>query len=317
MKLNIYVVHSRVSENRINSINQLTTMLRKSFDVNLVVVNDNESDIFSPDSIKAVTDFTQIPEEKFSVFNSLISPVHIRHISNLLNHVSCLKRIIESSDVNDFNIVLEDDVVYGDKVVEFLGSTLSSFASTEGAEFAFLGLPSPATESTTLSPFTEFYNVTPVCDSYLVTKKGAEKLLKAMTPMKFQTNVQLSYAIMKADVNAYFARPNIFIDGSKLGVYVSTIDVNNKLLLSNEHANIKALIDAGELDKARTAYESVRFKAHPDNLLLMADLEHKAKNFEKSKSLYDSCFKAYMSSGCVLNNQSNFLKNYIAACKDF
>lgn len=317
MKLNIHVIHSKVADSRLGNINQLVSILQKTFsEVKVTLVNDHEPETFTPDSIKSITDFSQIQDEKYVLFNSLIVPVHIRHISNLLKHALTLKQIVDSQSDDEVYVVLEDDVVFGDKVADYLVQALKSFTSSD-AEFVFLGLPSPATESPTLSPFSDFYNVTPVCDSYAVTKVGAIKLLKELLPMKFQTNVQLSYAIVKADVKAFFARPNVFIDGSKLGVFVSTIDANNTLMLSNEHVNIKSLIEAGELDKAREAYDGIRFKTHPDNLRLLADLELKAKNFDKAKTHYDSCFKAYSANHCVLNNQCQFLKSYISACKDF
>ena len=304
------------------NVNQLVAQMKSRFDVELVMAHNHEAETLTPDGIRGMTDFSQISQDSYSLFNSLIQPIHVRHISNLLNHVSSLKLIAESPESQDTRIVIEDDVVYGDRLIETLGRAITAMQKDKSVDITFLGLPSAQlagdTDSTSeLADFSKYYNILPVSDSYIVTRAGAAKLLNEMLPMKFPTNVQLSYAILKADVKACFSRPNVFIDGSKLGVFVSTIETNNSLILSSEYASMKSLVDAGELEKGREAYETVRFKSHPDILRLLAELEHKAGNFGKSKALYEACFAAYSANGCVLNNQSHFMKNYITACRDF
>ena len=340
MKLNLYVVHSRIVEGRMANVNRLVDVLKKADDfdaVSLEVINDNESDAFTQDSIRAVTDFSQLgPEvatEISTMFNPIISPIHVRHISNLLNHISALKRIAACEPAKDeFHVVLEDDVVYGDIVSPSLSRALkasnASNASNASGNFdiMFLGLPSAQITGTddkseAVGAFLKYYNITPVCDSYAVSVEGARKLVALLLPMKFPTHIQLSFAIHKAKLDACFSRPNVFIDGSKLGVFVSSIETNNNLILSAEYQSLKTMVEESQgpegAQKTREFYETMRFKNHPDNVRLLADLEHKTGNFAKSKELYDACFAAFSSNGCVLNNQSQFMKTYITACRDF
>ena len=334
MKLSIYFIHSKVVANRVTNVNQLVDMLTKSgaFEaVTSTLVDEYEADSLSQEVIRASTDFSQIPleagAEQLAQFNSLIAPMHVRHVSNLLKHVEALKRISASTAGDDTaHVVLEDDVVYGDRVADALKTALTNGGA---CDLLFLGLPSAQLAGATepdrspCSDFKTFYNVSPVCDAYAVTPAGAAKLVggsspSLLLPMKFATNVQLSFAIQRApDLKACFSRPNVFIDGSKLGVFVSSVETNNALILSGEYQALKTLVDANDVEGARKAFETLRFKTHPDNVRLLAEAEHKAGNFEKSKGLYEACFQAYATNGCVLNNQSQFLRSYVGACKDF
>ena len=327
-KLAIYVIHSRVSSDRATNVNQMVTTLKASGkfdDITTEIIAEHEPETLSPDLIKKSTDFSHLPADapaELALFNSLIQPIHVRHVSNLLKHQEALYRIARKTpSTQEINIIIEDDVVFGDRLSDALGKAAASIAVLESFDIMFLGLPSAQLsgvepEKSEFGVFTKFYNIAPACESYAVSTSGAKKIADALTPMKFSTNVQLSFIIHSAKLAAYFSRPNVFIDGSKIGVFVSTIEANNNLILSGESQNLKTLVDAGDAEGARKLFDSMRFKSHPDNVRIMAELEHKVGDFAKSKAMYEACFSAFSSNNCVLNNQSAFLRNYIAACAD-
>ena len=318
MKLVIYVIHSPVVKARLSHISNLIETLKKSqlFDgVDVTLVDEHECDKLTPDIIKASTDFSKFVGE-FESFNEMIQPVHVRNVSNLLKHSTAIARVAKGS-ADDVHLIIEDDVVFGGDVSRALYDSIVALGSTY--DIAFLGLPSAqiageVEDTGKNSPFEKFYNVSPVCDSYLLTPVGAGKL--NVLPMKFPTNFQLSYALRKGQLRARFTRPNVFIDGSKIGVFVSSINANNSLILSSEHQAFAQKLETS-IEDARILYDAMRFKAHPDSMKLLADAEHKAGNFEKSRKLYEACFAAYKDGNCVLTNQSQFMRSYIVACRDF
>jgi GR25 family glycosyltransferase involved in LPS biosynthesis len=328
-KLILYVINSKLSAGRLQNIMQLKELLKcDSYDeIALTLVSEHETETINQQSVQVNTDFSQLPADapQAAAFNPLIVPVHVRHVSNFFNHRAALNHIAGASD-GDYHVVIEDDVVFGDKVGETLQRALTAFAPADN-RLVFLGLPSAQAEddADVLGDFRRYYNVSPVCDSYAVTPAAAAAIAKDFARMKFTTNIQLSYAVHVAAATAGstlaagFARPNVFIDGSKLGVFVSTIEVNNNLILSSEHQQLKTLSDAGDAVAARAYYDTMRFKNHVDNVKLMAYVEHKAGNLGASKALFEACYQSLSSSssGTVLNNQSVFLRSYITACKDF
>ena len=324
-KLNLYVINSKAAAGRLQHITQIKELLKGAFvdGIDLILVSDHEADGINQETIQTNTDFSQLPADAPSAqaFNSLIVPIHVRHVSNFLNHRAALRRIAEKGSTAELHVVIEDDVVFGDRVGEALGEALAAFTAAPGKNLLFLGMPSAQGEGDAgpIGDFKRYYNVTPVCDSYAVTPTGAAALAAAMAKMKFSTNIQLSYAVHAIqEIDAGFSRPNVFIDGSKLGVFVSSIEVNNSLVLSAEHQQLKAFLEGDDAQGARAFHEGMRFKNHVDNVRILADIEHKAGNHDRSKALYEECFKTLSTNGCsVLNNQSQFLRNYISACKDF
>jgi GR25 family glycosyltransferase involved in LPS biosynthesis len=335
MKLSVYVIHSNLVELRRNNVNSLELALKNSklFDeIKVNFVSDAEPESLSVDLQKQFTDLTPIPEDQGApaYFNPLIAPLNVRQVSCALKHVMALKAIAGSlsQDDEEYHMVIEDDVVYGDRMSTMLADLLK--ALPDGHDLVFLGLPAPkgsednGTGTLTCS-FPAVYNVAPVCDSYIVSKKGAAALAAKMLPLKFPCNVQMSLAIHLLKLSAHFSRPNIFIDGSKLGVFVSVIETNNQLILNADYFTAKALVDrpddgeaytAEEIETLKRLFDSMRFKQHPDIVYLLARLELRLKNYARANELFAACFSAYQNNNCILNNQSVFMKSYIDMCKE-
>ena len=327
VKLVITIIHSRATAERSQNVNQLLTLLKASDlfgDVFARLIGDFDAEALSPDLIKNSTNFDKIADlaPEIDFFNSLIRPIHVRHVSNVLKHQAAFRLIAQEARADVLNLVIEDDVVFGDKVAEILAAAARTAASLPTYDIMFLGLPSAQIsgsepEKSAAGEFTKFYNVAPACESYFVSPGGAKKIADALLPMKFATNVQLSYLIHTAKLAAFFSRPNVFIDGSKIGVFVSSIEANNDLILSSDTQALKELVVNNKAEEARAHFEKMRFKNHPDNVRLMATLEHKQGQYARSKELYEACYKAFASNHGILNNQSAFLKEYVAAFSEF
>lgn len=334
MKLSIQVVHSNLVELRRNNVDALVLALRASKlfeDVKVNFVDEAEPGTLSADAQKKVTDVTPIPADQGApeYFNSLLSPLNVRHISCALKHAAALRAIAGSlsQDDDEYHMVLEDDVVYGDRMPTMLADLLKALPSDY--DVVFLGLPAPKGSEengsgTHTCSFPAVYNVAPVCDSYVVSRKGAAALGAKMLPLKFACNVQISLAIHTLSLSAHFSKPNLFIDGSKLGVFVSVIEANNQLLLNSDYFTVKELVErpadhqytAEEMGTLKRLFEGMRFKQHPDVVYLLARLEMRLKNYARADELFAACFAAYQSNNCILNNQSVFMKSYIDMCKE-
>ncbi len=329
MRIAIHVVHSAIVESRLPHVARLIEILTSSglFDsIRDEVVAVHEPGTISAETIATSTDFSKIEEGTgLEAFNSAIRPLHIRNVSNLLNHVEALRRVSKDEDGKEFHLVIEDDVVFGDKVADALVGAIEALPVDGDGGLMFLGLPSAQREGedednkSPAAPFFKFYNVAPSCDSYLVTPAAARKLLEPghVLPIKFPTNFQLSYALSKSGVATRFSRPNVFIDGSKFGVFTSSIEANNTLMMSSEHMILAECVERNDLDGARSAYSTLRFRAHPDTMGLLAEIEHRHGNYVESKALFEACYRAYKDQSCVLTSASGFMQKYIAACKDF
>jgi hypothetical protein len=115
--------------------------------------------------------------------------------------------------------------------------------------------------------------------------------------------------------------PNIFIDGSKLGLYFSSIEVNNRLIFNQDYVTLARLI--GEKDEFTDEEQQivdglfidVKLKTNPEFYYLKAVYETKRKNYVFAKAIYEYTYDLFEMNGTVLNNQSTFLRDYMKIFK--
>lgn len=212
--------------------------------------------------------------------------------------------------------------MFGNNVIDVLSTAVRDAPSD--ADIVFLGLPSTRQASTDgRSVFDDalamFGGVLPACDSYLITPGAAAKLVQQgghMLPVRFPTHVQLSYAIKKAGLKSYVVVPNVFVDGSKLGVFCSSLDANNRLVWNQNYCMMEALVrqtplppDAAERFEELWAQQP--FKQHPDVLVVRAAFLSKLGRFKDAEAAYADALRLYDDNGAVVNSTSAFLRSYM------
>lgn len=321
ISVNVYVIHVASFKNRKVSIDRLETIMKKDerFNVSFRYVTECDPENLLPDEIKNSVNYEQIKEENVAMFNGLLKNMHVNQLSNTLKHKKALQLIEDGEDV-DFSIVIEDDVIFNDDVAENLHIILNHLP--ENYDVMFLGLPSSKQDQETpyYQPLKEVFKVLPCCDSYLISKKAATMLNEFYLPIKFQNNIQLSYLFTKLEFETYLSIPNIFIDGSKLGLYFSSLEVNNRLIFNQDYVLLTQLLskkdlteeDKKEIDKA---FVDVKLKTNPEFYYLKALYETKKGNHIYSLAIFNYAYDIYESNGAVLNNQSLFLRDFMKVFK--
>ena len=227
-------------------------------------VLDDEPEAITVDRLAGLAD-TDPSHVDDATFRPLVRNMHIRQLSNTLKHAAALKAVAKDSmggedddgkgkgnnkgkgktGAHRFSLVVEDDALFGQNIASTLRGACT--LAPQDAGIVFLGLPSPVSAPTQegVSVFddaVERFQVLPACDSYLVTPAAAAALSEHMHPVRFPTNVQLTYAIRRAGIRAYLAVPNVFVDGSKLGVFACSLDPNNKLVWNQSFCKLDALV---------------------------------------------------------------------------
>lgn len=217
-------------------------------------------------------------------FDRVQETLYAKQASNALKHHAALTMIAEdaitpSDDL--FHLVLEDDVVYSRSSVDADICTVVDTAPVDW-EMIFLGLPITVDKQKHVGTITprvvfekleEFYsksNISTImaCDSYLITRAGARKLVQNFLPVRFPTHIHLSWRIggyarqgARSDarhdahgatlsskqcvspyVRVYSVFPNVFLDGSKLGVFASALTANNRLMWNRGYVAAASLL---------------------------------------------------------------------------
>ena len=141
LRLNFYIIHVDHFQYRKATCERLRNLLEKceKFDINFQYINEHDPQSITQEDIRQYINYDSIQKQELSVYNSFIRNLHINQLSNSLKHRKAIECICKD-DKADFNIILEDDVVYNDNIVENLGNVLNNLP--EDFDIVFLGLPS-------------------------------------------------------------------------------------------------------------------------------------------------------------------------------
>lgn len=314
--IHVWVVRSELTKVRASGIVKMASLLDEHIDVTVHYIDGHEPSTMTASQVSAVASSEKCGVERF---DALRRPLTLRHVSNALKHIAALRSIAESVD-DQPHLVVEDDIVYGDE----MGPTLAAvLRSPERSPMVMLGLPFGKSDSKP-SPGPHFeslvntFNVVPSCESYLVTPECARALLKFMEPIRFTTNVAISYAIHAAGIDATVTVPNVFMDGSKLGSHIGTIEANNPLIYNPDFHKVRALVtDPGSSeDDVRSALRDAKFSKHPEFVALAAALDARCGRYKDAEALFAGAYEVLRGNGAVVNGTSSILQSYIRLFRD-
>lgn len=335
-KINVFFIHAQWLKDRERVIGDFQKLITKyNFKdiktTKIRVITECEPGDINGDLISKTVSYDQIKDEdetvpaekKLSFYNGLLRNLHVFQLSNSLKHYKALEEISKTSGENDINIILEDDILYEEKVCMLLEKIVLDIQSDYG--MIFLGLPSnieaAKKKGVNYQNTSEVFRVLPYCDSYIISTASAKLLFENYLPIKYVNNVQLSYVLEKIKMPSKLSLPNIFMDGSKYGLFLSVLNPNNTLLFNNDYMKAKIMIDKGdfkidekkELDKI---FKESMIASNPDMMHLNALYNIKNNNFPIAEIIFENALKIYQSNNCILNHESQFLRDYIKLYKN-
>lgn len=277
------------------------------------------------DTPVAELDPKKVPD---AMMMQLSMPMHLRAISNAMKHREALLAIAkayESGSGQRFALVVEDDALYAEEqMLDAVKRAVSN--APENADIIFLGLPSkrPIPSTPAADPRSAEFDdvidlvsnqVLPACDSYLVSRSAADRIASGFLPIRFNTNVHWTFLVRTGVVRkAYIAVPNAFVDGSKLGVFTSSISTNNQLIWNQGYCQLMTMVMQGEFAgfEALWNQQTAMLQNHPDAQVLLGDYYGRVGRTEDAKVAYERALKAYEEDGCLVNNTSEFMKRYMS-----
>jgi GR25 family glycosyltransferase involved in LPS biosynthesis len=326
-KLNVYIIHASFLIERRRVIDELKKNLGKySFSklkVNdIVTLENNDPSSLSTEKIQQSINYQplQTEDETLKIYNSLTRVLHVNNVSNALNHFEAIKKISECPDEDTLHLVLEDDVIFEPRMCMLLDKSIEKVASED---IVFLGMPNnepaPANNNIILKETKAIFKILPYNDSYFISHSCAKKLAESFMPIKYYTNIHLSYLFDKHGIVPKQTIPNIFVDGSKYGMYTSTLMSNNDLVFNREFMFIKNILqkpkDTITREEKDTVYKLIKesqIAAHPDFLSLTAKFYKEVEaDYKKARDTYQLAHESYLKNNAIVNNESAFLRDYI------
>jgi GR25 family glycosyltransferase involved in LPS biosynthesis len=317
--LNIFIIHSASLINRLENIKNLQTTFEnfKKFVVKFEIIEDYPFEQLDGEKIKNLIKLEPIQNETFQKYNGFLRNLTPQSVSRTLKHYKCLQEI-KKKNLNDINIVIEDDVsIENEKFEENLSDIISRL--DKDFNICFLGLPSASNliekNKFNIIDSKLIYNTLPGVDSYIISNGGATKLLNDFIPIKFDLNIQFSYIGEKNNILFNQISPNIMVEGSKIGKYKSTTNINNIPLYNFKYKELNNLIVKADLNDAekKTIEELLKdtnLLNNPDFLYLQALYLFKKEQYKESLEIFNKVYEIYKSLNLQVNKDSNFMNNY-------
>lgn len=327
-KLNLYIIHAAKLHERRKVIDELRKILGKynfsRLKINeITVIWTNDPEEITNEVLQKNVNYTPIDtqDENLKVYNSLIRVLHLNNVSNALKHYDALNMISKCEDTDVVHLILEDDVMFEPRMCMLLDKTIDKLAEQD---IVFLGMPNnesvPNTNKVELKNCKDVFRILPYNDSYVISQKLASQLVSRFLPIKFYTSIHLSYLLDTTEgITAKQTVPNLFADGSKFGMFLSSQTANNDLVFNREYMFIKSLlskppaeITADEKTIVAKIMKESSIVNNPDFMALAGKYYREVyKDYNKTLELYQKAFDAYQKNGAIINNESLFLRDFI------
>lgn len=313
LNLKVYIIHVKALANRKSLCDKLHAELLQATAFNLesfdYITKNDPGEI--TDSVDV--DMSPIPNDNGQLdrLNTFLRPLKVVHVSNAMKHKEALQSIAVYPNENTIHLVIEDDSLKQSTETNPLEQAMATFI-TDKLSVMFLGIPPGAAAKNAKQLVSDVYNTLPCCDSYFITSTAARETLRHFTPIKFPTNIQLAYSLAKAQIVSFMSAPAIFVDGSKLGVFVSTIDSNNRLVFNGHFVAIaKAITENLPEENIDALFNKAEPKWHPEFMHLQASYEKKKGNFKQAEQYYSEALNQYIAFGGIVDNQTELLRDFM------
>ena len=274
-------------------------------------------------------------EKKGDAYDNHLENISAEIISNMEKHRNAWQIIAGIQDPDAINLVLEDDALVGQDCVDNLKdllSLLSTCCHSSSFDMLFLGL-TPPKETTVFELVSAHDHDAPMDvlvskEAYFVNSATARKLAEEWTDNKLthSLRIQLSkYLKSKAkEIKTMYTNRRVTIDGSKLGLFPTTLHTNNVLVFNGKFMlflNIYMEIDKCDDEKrdglfqyAKATYREV--EKNRTNQFGYADITHmyglimyKMKQYEYAEEMFLEAVKVTVEQQGLVSNNTDLLNN--------
>lgn len=240
--------------------------------------------------------------ETFKELDDHIHTLNVQEISNLEKHRKAWE-FAAAADPKSLHVILEDDAT--------LHPVTNPEASLEAIfkeSAAFDGMTALCTSKCLLWSSKE---------AYIITPSVARKLLDDTEKIKMNTRGHLSWWVAKNQSNVKFYR--VTVDGSKLGLFPSSIHSQNHLIFNKDYKEMLEFVSAPVDDVQQTIRSAIpRFEAvlskslSPDFMHVLGVLHHRVNNPVRAKDLFLGAISELARQGGVISSSSEILINAIS-----
>jgi GR25 family glycosyltransferase involved in LPS biosynthesis len=260
--------------------------------------------------------------------DKLIAPMNIEEFSNLLKHKDAWRRCTRSDA--ELCMVIEDDAMIMEEGKAALLSLIDVLKKSDPTNWdvCMLGIAKKVDDGVfqdqMLVSVKHAFTVLPEKECYMITPRSAHKLLATIDKITFSARHHLSWVSITDRVKIVHPVFRVTLDGSKLGLFPSSIHHNNMLILNFEYMEMwKAFSSGGggegEIDYSAMAklYNTVKHINSPDVMHLYAVILYRCKRFDEARDMFDEAIVEMGKKKGMLNARSDLIQNAIQFYKGY
>jgi len=337
--LNIYIIHTPSLHQRLKYMNTTIDILKKlgdslDFKTNVCMIQEPSKD-FVENNVESFNKKVKYEKEEGEKadqqFNDVIQTLNVPQICNIEKHKS-IYNTIKNDD--ELHFIIEDDVLLGEDYINNIKELFQKLKEDKLTNWDILFTciaDIDKSQDLVLKDSRKSYKFLLSKSSYFIKPPIAKKLSEYLEIYKYNLRNAISKFLWdNKDVKSCILNKHTFIEGSKFGLFSSSVN-NTNFLFQNSHFVELAKIVANDtitdkmLTDAESLYKSIDKLENPDVLHTMGVLYFKRNNFDKAKKcMTDACFKLKDSNGYVskssdiLNNAINIYQydqSYLEECK--
>lgn len=210
---------------------------------------------------------------------------------------------------------MEDDAMIIPEFQQNLQVFLQNYAK-RAWDWYTLSVSIPCSENR-LHRIAETVRLLPSKCAYAI-KPSAQVLNTMLTEtetIRFGMRLQLSYVFLKCTdvINAVVANTQCIMEGSKVGMYPSSVHPNNMLVFNQEYMDLLNMLNAPDLSlqKATQVFERVKHIPNPDIYHIYGIILFKCGLVKQAYEVLSTAIEWMQKQHGVLNSQSDLLNNSI------
>jgi len=330
IRLNIYLVYSEELENRHTTINSSVALVKdmcqqKNIEMKLYVIAEPGKEHIN----RHISTFnSRVNYDKFadatSIYNDLIMPLNACQISNFEKHRYIYKLIADTKEdgaIKDIHMIMEDDIIVLKDYIENIGTLIDDLNTEDvGNEWDILfNCLNVVNNPDKYININQLYNIIISKACYIIKNaEMCEKLYDATNTFKLNLKLTLSKFLKDHNYTAMSYNKITFIEGSKLGLYPSSVNPNNYLFLNNNYIALKQIAEKKEITdedmkNAEKIYKDSQNIPSIDIQGLMGTIYLNYKDYKKAKEYMNASLSALkkckgysiMKNNEILNNTIN------------
>ena len=150
-------------------------------------------------------------------------------ISCTIKHLIAIKKL--SIECENFGLILEDDVLFNSNFNSFYKKYFQETPNDwdaiflgEGCGVNFQSHKLMESKKVSENSFLMNHPATNCAEAYLLKPQIASKIYESAVPFQLVSDWEIAYQLYKFDAKTYWWYPSIATQGSRTGLYTSTLD---------------------------------------------------------------------------------------------